>query len=141
MKKIISSTFLVLLLISSIALASPVSYSYISAEEYKTNQQNITLIDVRSPGSRAENKGEVKGEIWINPYKTKPLDDFVASHDKDKAYAVYCSCYDDNYAIRTAQILTKKGFTNVKVIKGGWVALHDAKVDFIPIIPILEGND
>lgn len=132
MKRIIASTFLFLFIISSVALASPVPYNFMSATDYKADQQNITLIDVRSPGSRSENKSEAEGEIWINPYKTKPLDNFVDSHDKNKAYAVYCSCYDDNYAIRAAQILTKKGFTNVKVIKGGWVALHDANVKFVP---------
>lgn len=126
-------TFLAIFMFNSVALANPIPFSYISATDYAANQQNITLIDVRSAGSREENKGEVKGEVWIDPYKAKPLNDFVANYDKNKAYAVFCSCYDDNYAIRTAQILTKKGFTNVRVVKGGWVALHDAHVKFIPI--------
>jgi rhodanese-related sulfurtransferase len=71
---------------------------------------------------------EVPGEIWINPYKTKALEDFVANNDKEKAYVVYCSCLDDGYAIRTAQILTKRGFTNVKVLKNGRDIIENHKL-------------
>lgn len=131
MKRLLFSICLTIFLFGSTAFASPVHYSYISATDYAAHQKTITLIDVRSAGSIEENKGTVKGEIWIDPTKTKPLEDFIANHDKDAAYAVYCSCYDDNYAIRATQILTKRGFTNIKVVKGGWVALHDAGVKFI----------
>lgn len=137
-KSVIILISLFILAISSVAMANPVPYSFMSAADYKANQESVTLIDVRSPSSRSYSNVEIKGEIWINPYKTKPLEDFISTHDKNKSYAVYCSCTDDNYAIRAAQILTKRGFTNMAVIKGGLVALHNADVK---LIPITKGNN
>ena len=124
------------LLISSVSYANPVPYSSMDVSEYQA-AKDIQIVDVRSPQSRERSGLEVKGEIWINPYTTKALEDFVANNDKTKAYAVYCSCTNDNYAIRTVQILTKRGFTNVKVLKNGTEMIAKEQ---LPLVKI-KGDD
>lgn len=94
-----------------------IEYSFIALKEYLKAPDAVQVIDVRSEQSRQQSGKEVAGEIWINPYKKKPLDDFIAQQDKSKAYMIYCSCPDDGYSIRAAQILFQNGFTNVKVLK------------------------
>lgn len=94
-----------------------IEYSFITLKGYLKAPDAVQVIDVRSEQSRQRSKKEVPGEIWINPYKKKPLDDFIAQQDKSKAYMIFCSCPDDGYSIRAAQILFQNGFTNVKVLK------------------------
>ena len=94
-----------------------IEYSFIALKEYLKAPDAVQVIDVRSEQSRQRSKKEVPGEIWINPYKKNPLDDFIAQQDKSKAYMIFCSCPDDGYSIRAAQILFQNGFTNVKVLK------------------------
>lgn len=106
--------------ITSVGQAQPeaqIEYSFITLKEYLKAPDAVQVIDVRSEQSRQQSGKEVAGEIWINPYKKKPLDDFIAQQDKSKAYMIYCSCPDDGYSIRAAQILFQNGFTNVKVLK------------------------
>lgn len=123
--KLLRISFLLLLVLLSFNVASAeqsqqkeqVEYSFISLKEYLKAPDTVQVIDVRSEQSRERSKKEVPGEIWINPYKKKPLDDFIAQQDKSKAYMIFCSCPDDGYSIRAAQILFQNGFTNVKVLK------------------------
>lgn len=106
--------------ITSVGQAQPevqIEYSFITLKEYLKAHDAVQVIDVRSEQSRQQSGKEVAGEIWINPYKKKPLDDFIAQQDKSKAYMIFCSCPDDGYSIRAAQILFQNGFTNVKVLK------------------------
>lgn len=125
MKSLSHLTLLVLAIMLSISIASTgqsqqkeqIEYSFMTLKEYLKAPEAIQVIDVRSEQSRERSKKEVPGEIWINPYKKKPLDDFIAQQDKSKAYMIYCSCPDDGYSIRAAQILFQNGFTNVKVLK------------------------
>lgn len=103
--------------IACIASAEQIPYSFMTIDEYLENPQAVQVIDVRSTQSRARSGKEVPGEIWIDPYKRKPLTEFINTQDKDKAYMIYCSCPDDGYSIRAAQILIDNGFANVKVLK------------------------
>lgn len=106
--------------ITSVGQAQPeaqIEYSFITLKEYLKAPDAVQVIDVRSEQSRQQSGKEVAGEIWINPYKKKPLDDFITQQDKSKAYMIFCSCPDDGYSIRAAQILFQNGFTNVKVLK------------------------
>ena len=142
MKSLSHLTLLVLAIMLSISIASTgqsqqkeqIEYSFMTLKEYLKAPEAIQVIDVRSEQSRERSKKEVPGEIWINPYKKKPLDDFIAQQDKSKAYMIYCSCPDDGYSIRAAQILFQNGFTNVKVLKDaakhiekGWLPMVDMK--------------
>lgn len=131
-QKFILLAFSMFILCSSPLFANPVPYSFITIDDY-TSSNNFALIDVRSEMSRKESNLEVEGEIWINPYREKPLEDFITSHDKDKPYAIFCSCIDDNYSIRAAQVLTKRGFINVKVLKGGWDSIKNSNLKLVKI--------
>lgn len=125
MKSLSHLTLLVLAIMLSISIASTgqaqqkeqIEYSFMTLKEYLKAPDAVQVVDVRSEQSRQRNKKEVAGEIWINPYKKKPLDDFIAQQDKSKVYMIFCSCPDDGYSIRAAQILFQNGFTNVKVLK------------------------
>ena len=125
MKSLSHLTLLVLAIMLSISIASTgqaqqkeqIEYSFMTLKEYLKAPDAVQVIDVRSEQSRQRSKKEVPGEIWINPYKKKPLDDFIAQKDKSKTYMIFCSCPDDGYSIRAAQILFQNGFTNVKVLK------------------------
>lgn len=125
MKSLSHLTLLVLAIMLSISIASTgqaqqkeqIEYSFMTLKEYLKAPDAVQVIDVRSEQSRQQSGKEVAGEIWINPYKKKPLDDFIAQQDKSKAYMIFCSCPDDGYSIRAAQILFQNGFTNVKVLK------------------------
>lgn len=124
---------LLLTLFTGTIYASPIPYEFITVDQYQQSQDKITLIDVRSVMSRDRSKLEVQDEIWINPYKEKALEDFISTQDKDKPYVIYCSCTNDNYSIRTAQILTKRGFTNVKVLKDGWDSIQKSNIKLVEI--------
>ena len=123
--KLLRISFLLLLVLLSFNVASAaqsqqkeqVEYSFITLKEYLNAPDSVQVIDVRSEQSRQQSGKEVAGEIWINPYKKKPLDDFITQQDKSKPYIIFCSCPDDGYSIRAAQILFQNGFTNVKVLK------------------------
>ena len=125
MKSLFRLTVFLLTIMLSISIASTgqsqqkeqIEYSFMTLKEYLKAPDAVQVIDVRSEQSRQRSKKEIPGEIWINPYKKNPLDDFIAQQDKSKAYMIFCSCPDDGYSIRAAQILFQNGFTNVKVLK------------------------
>ena len=125
MKSLFRLTVFLLTIMLSISIASTgqaqqkeqIEYSFMTLKEYLKAPDAVQVIDVRSEQSRQRSKKEVPGEIWINPYKKNPLDDFIAQQDKSKAYMIFCSCPDDGYSIRAAQILFQNGFMNVKVLK------------------------
>lgn len=128
---------LIFTLFTSTLYASPIPYKFISVDQYKQSQDKITLLDVRSVMSRSRSNLEIKDAIWIDPYSGKALEDFLSSHDKDKQYVIFCSCTEDNYSIRAAQILSKNEFKNVKVLKNGWDSIKSSDIKLTPI----KGDD
>ena len=114
-----------------------IEYHFMTLKEYLKDPAAVQVIDVRSENSRSKSKKEVAGEIWINPYKKKPLDDFIAQQDKEKLYMIYCSCPDDGHSIRAAQILFQNGFVHVKVLKDA--AKHIEK-NRLPMVD-MKGED
>jgi rhodanese-related sulfurtransferase len=109
--------------ISAATSAKQIDVKFLTIDEYKLVANDTTLIDVRSVNSRSKSKMGLPNSVWINPYSGPELEKFITSSDKDKSYVVFCSCTDDNYSIRAAQLLTKNGFKNVTVLKGGWDAI------------------
>lgn len=115
-----------------IAVSSALSYAQnapnvemISAEELKTkltNNQPVTIIDVRSSEGYAAATTTVKGAIHFKLRKLKyrlaypPLKDLP----KDREIVTYCACPKDQSSIAAAQILQANGFKRVKVLQGGW---------------------
>jgi len=127
------SIFLFLLLVTSITYANPIEVKLVTIEEYKANADHTTLLDVRSVNSRTKSNQAIPGEIWINPYSGNILQNFITSADKNVSYTIFCSCVDDNYSIRAAQILLKNEFKNVTVLKGGWDKLTKSGIKMISI--------
>lgn len=137
MKKLILTCLLLLLFIPSV-FAQPISVNFIDIDTYKTTADQTTLIDVRSKNSRTNSKMGVPGAIWIDPASGQALQDFIAKSDKTKSYTIFCSCVDDNYSIRAAQLLIKNGFQDVKVLKGGWDLIKNSGIEIAPLD--LEGK-
>ena len=97
----------------------------ISADELKakvTNNQPVTIIDVRSSEGYAAAATTVKGAIHFKLRKLKyrlaypPLKNL----SKDSEIVTYCACPKDQSSIAAAQILQASGFKRVKVLQGGW---------------------
>ena len=97
----------------------------ISADELKakvTNNQPVTIIDVRSSEGYAAATTTVKGAIHFKLRKLKyrlaypPLKDVP----RDREIVTYCACPKDQSSIAAAQILQASGFKRVKVLQGGW---------------------
>jgi rhodanese-related sulfurtransferase len=98
----------------------------ISADELKakvTNNQAVTIIDVRSSEGYAAATTTIKGAIHFKVRKLKyrlaypPLKNLP----KDREIVTYCACPKDEASIAAAQILRASGFTRVKVLQGGWL--------------------
>ncbi|WP_346354722.1 rhodanese-like domain-containing protein [Azotosporobacter soli] len=113
--------------------AQPVEASFLSIADYLVARSNVTLLDVRSKNSRANSQQGIEGEVWIDPHSGDALNQFVGSADKSKPYVIFCSCVDDNYSVRAAQILTKNGFELVFVLRGGWDSLKSVGIEMIPL--------
>jgi rhodanese-related sulfurtransferase len=97
----------------------------ISADELKakvTNNQPVTIIDVRSSEGYAAATTTVKGAIHFKLRKLKyrlaypPLKNVP----KDQEIVTYCACPKDQSSIAAAQILQAAGFKRVRVLQGGW---------------------
>ena len=118
---------LALMIVASSALsyAQTQNVEMISADELKakvTNNQPVTIIDVRSSEGYAAASTTVKGAIHFKLRKLKyrlaypPLKNIP----KDQEIVTYCACPKDQASIAAAQILQASGFKRVKVLQGGW---------------------
>lgn len=125
------------ILIVPIVFAQQIPVKFVTMQDYKDTQDKPTLIDVRSQNSRANSNLIVPGAIWIDPNSGQALQDFINTADKDKPYIIFCSCPDDNYSVRAAQLLTKNGFKDVMVLKDGWDSIVSS--GFITLVNRTEG--
>ena len=105
---------------------------FITAEELKAKMaanQPLTLIDVRSSEGYAASKSTIQGAFHLKLRRLRsrlayaPLKDIA----KDREIVTYCACPKDESSISAAQILQSSGFTNVKVLQGGWNEWQKAK--------------
>src|SRR5688572_20319836 len=99
--------------------------SMITAEELKAkmaNNEQVTVVDVRSAEGFANSSSTVKGSIHFKlrklkyrlqypPFKHLPRNSLIVT---------YCACPRDQSSITAAQILQESGFTRVRVLQGGW---------------------
>ena len=97
----------------------------ISADELKakvTNNQPVTIIDVRSSEGYAAATTTVKGAIHFKLRKLKYRLAYppMKNVPKDQEIVTYCACPKDQSSIAAAQILQASGFKRVKVLQGGW---------------------
>ncbi|MCE5284345.1 MAG: rhodanese-like domain-containing protein [Pelosinus sp.] len=134
MKNVLFLTLTILLLLPTFGVAAaPVNF--ITVEQYKTLQNEVKLLDVRSINSRNKSNLILQKAIWIDPHNESVLLDFIAKSDKNAVYVVFCSCKDDGYSIRLAQQLNDNGFTNVSVLKNGWNSIKDSGIKLAPLNP------
>ena len=97
----------------------------ITAEELKTkmaNNEQVTVIDVRSSEGFANSGTTVKGSIHYKLRKLKSRLNFAPLKDlpRNREIITYCACPKDESSIAAAQVLQAAGFTRVRVLQGGW---------------------
>jgi len=110
--------------IAAQAQADP-AVQMITAEELKTkftDNQPMTIIDVRSSDGYANSNKTVKGALHFKLRKLKARLTFPPFKDlpKDREIITYCACPNDESSIAAAQILQASGFKRVRVLQGGW---------------------
>jgi rhodanese-related sulfurtransferase len=123
MKKSIASVFilgisaLILTVILSSALAQEIPR--IKPEELKklidSKDPSILVADTQPKG--AYDLGHVKGAInfpWAPELKSP------GKLPKNKTLILYCDCAHEEDSIDTATQLKKWGYTNLKILEGGW---------------------
>ena len=99
--------------------------SMITAEELKTkmaSNQSVLVVDVRSPEGFANSTKTMKGSYHFKVRKLKYRAQFAPFKDlsRNAEIVTYCACPKDEASIEAAQILRESGFTNVRVLQGGW---------------------
>jgi len=100
---------------------------FLSVDELKaklTNGEPIAIIDVRGSSDLSGSDNKIKGAVYVKLRKLRsrlampPLKDIP----KDREVVTYCSCPNDEAAVRAVQLLTDAGFKRARVLRGGWVA-------------------
>ena len=107
------------------AQAQQSTVSTITAEELKTkmaSNQPVLVVDVRSPEVFASSSTTVKGSYHFKVRHLKYRSQFPPFKDlpRNGEIVTYCTCPKDEAAIQAAQILRESGFTNVRILQGGW---------------------
>lgn len=116
---------LLLTLAAAAQAQQPLPVSMITAEELKTkmaNNEQVTVIDVRSSEGFANSGTTVKGSVHFKLRKLKYRLNYAPLKDlpRNREIVTYCACPKDEASIAAAQILQDAGFTRVKVLQGGW---------------------
>ena len=122
----------VLALGGTAAHAQQPAVSTISAEELKAkmaNNQPVLVVDVRAPEVFANSSTTVKGSYHFKVRHLKYRSQFAPFKDlpRNSEIVLYCTCPKDEASIAGAQILRESGFTNVRVLQGGWNEWMKAK--------------
>lgn len=122
--KLLSGLILVLAFAAAVHAQQP-AVSTITAEELKTkmaNNEQVTVIDVRSSEGFAGSSTTVKGSFHFKLRKLKSRLNFAPLKDlpRNREIVTYCACPRDQSSIVAAQILQAAGFTRVRVLQGGW---------------------
>ncbi|HEX5889688.1 MAG TPA: rhodanese-like domain-containing protein [Pyrinomonadaceae bacterium] len=122
--KVLSGVLVVVAFALAVQAQQP-AVSTITAEELKTkmaNNEQVTVIDVRSSEGFAGSSTTVKGSIHFKLRKLKSRLNFAPLKDlpRNREIITYCACPRDQSSIAAAQILQAAGFTRVRVLQGGW---------------------
>ena len=107
------------------APVSPDQIGRITVEELKARiakNEPVAIIDVRGSKSISDSALKIKGAVHVKPRRLQsrlsmpPLKDVP----RDRIIVTYCACPNDESAVLAAQTLVQNGFTQVRVLKGGW---------------------
>lgn len=105
---------------------------FTTAEELKSKiakNEPVIIIDVRSSESFADSGDTIKGSMHFKLRRLRARLGFAPLKNlpRDRDVVTYCSCPNDESAVRAAQILIECGFKRSRVLKGGWSAWLKAK--------------
>ena len=97
--------------------------SYIAKEDLAglLDDRKVKLIDVRLNWETSQDK--IKNAVYQNPKATAS---WAAKYHKDQPIILYCSTPEQKTSRETAQELMNQGFTDVKVLRGGWPVWQSA---------------
>lgn len=98
---------------------------FITVQELKsklTQNELVTIIDVRSTSSYAASEDKIKGAIHVKLRRLKARLAFppLKNVPRDSVIVTYCACPSDDSSVRAAEVLAEAGFKRVRVLKGGW---------------------
>jgi len=117
--------FVVVLAFAVAVQAQQPAVNMITAEELKTklaNNEQVTVIDVRSSEGFANSTTTVKGSVHLKLRKLKSRLNYAPLKDlpRTREIVTYCACPNDESSISAARVLQAAGFTRVRVLQGGW---------------------
>lgn len=88
----------------------------VAAFKAKMNDENIVVLDVRTPEETAQ--GMIEGAIELN-VKAPDFAKKVAELDKDKTYLVYCR--SGRRSVTACDIMAEEGFSDLYNLQGGYL--------------------
>ena len=93
----------------------------ISIDELKNmlNNPDLTIIDVRYEKDWEKSNMKITGAVREDYMRVETWAD---KYSKSRFIVLYCACPDERTSARVARELLDRGFTNVRVLKGGWDA-------------------
>jgi rhodanese-related sulfurtransferase len=117
---------------SESAYLATVAVNFITVDELKTKvakNQPVTVIDVRSSTALLSSGVKIKGAFYVKLRRLRYRLAFPPFKDipRDSEVVTYCSCPNDEAALRAAELLLDAGFKNVRVLKGGFREWQKAK--------------
>lgn len=91
-----------------------------AVHEMMQGGKDVLVIDVRTAGEFSGNLGHIGGALNLEAGElASRVGGADGQFDDLKGEPVFITCRTENRAPRAAKILTKAGFTNVCIIKGG----------------------
>ncbi len=102
------------------------TYQDLTVSEFKQkmSQENVVVLDVRTPRETAV--GKIKNAIEID-YNSKDFTNKIKQLDKSKTYLVYCQV--GWRSSRACNIMASNGFDKMYNLAGGFSAWQRAKID------------
>jgi rhodanese-related sulfurtransferase len=100
------------------------SVSRISKEQLAKmlEDERLTVIDLRLNWETSRMK--IKNAVHEDPRTAA----WLVKYDLDQAIVLYCSTPEEKTSLDVALILLGKGFTNVRVLNGGWLVWKAANL-------------
>lgn len=91
-------------------------------ESIISDKQDVVLIDVRTP--KEISAGKIDGALEID-FRNDSFESEISKLNKDQAYVVYCR--SGGRSAKSAKIMSKLGFKNVRDLDGGYTAWSKRK--------------
>lgn len=98
---------------------SEVAYTDLDVAAFKAKMTNedVVILDVRTPQETAQ--GKIEGAVEINVLDPN-FKDQVAKLDKDKTYLVYCR--SGGRSVKACNLMAEQGFNDLYNLLGGYTS-------------------